>query len=364
MPNEHQLSRVSSEEVRPDDTGQRLDRWLAGRLAGPHPELSRARVQALIRDGQVSNGTETIREANHRVKSGEIYSLSVPDAEVGDVAAEEIALQVVYEDDAVIVIDKPPGMVVHPAAGHASGTLVNALLAHCGESLSGIGGVRRPGIVHRLDKDTSGLLVVAKSDAAHKSLSEQFKSHGADGRLRRVYRALVWGVLDRPAGMIDAPLTRSSANRKKISITRSSIGRHAVTHYRVIETFDGADKKGVASLLELQLETGRTHQIRVHLAHIGHPVLGDQVYGTGFKTQVSLLTERANAALDALGRQALHAAELEFEHPVNLEQLAFESVIPLDIQTVVDALRVSVLAPKNSVPAKERPLKRRPRTAR
>ncbi len=364
VPNENQVSRVNSEEVQPDDTGQRLDRWLAGRLAGPHPELSRARVQALIRDGQVSNGAETIREPNHRVKPGEIYSLSVPDAEDGDVVAEEIALQVVYEDEAVIVIDKPPGMVVHPAAGHASGTLVNALLAHCGESLSGIGGVRRPGIVHRLDKDTSGLLVVAKSDAAHKSLSEQFKSHGADGRLRRVYRALVWGVLDRPAGTIDAPLTRSSANRKKISITRSSIGRHAITHYRVIETFDGADKKGVASLLELQLETGRTHQIRVHLAHIGHPVLGDQVYGTGFKTQVSLLTERAKEALLSLGRQALHAAELEFEHPVSLEQLAFESDIPPDIQSVVDALRAPVVAPKKTRTGKGTSVAKKPKTAK
>ncbi len=364
VPNENQVSRVNSEEVQPDDTGQRLDRWLAGRLAGPHPELSRARVQALIRDGQVSNGAETIREPNHRVKPGEIYSLSVPDAEDGDVVAEEIALQVVYEDEAVIVIDKPPGMVVHPAAGHASGTLVNALLAHCGESLSGIGGVRRPGIVHRLDKDTSGLLVVAKSDAAHKSLSEQFKSHGADGRLRRVYRALVWGVLDRPAGTIDAPLTRSSANRKKISITRSSIGRHAITHYRVIETFDGADKKGVASLLELQLETGRTHQIRVHLAHIGHPVLGDQVYGTGFKTQVSLLTERAKEALLSLGRQALHAAELEFEHPVSLEQLAFEGEIPLDIQSVIDALRTPVVAPKKARTGKGTSVAKKPKTAK
>ncbi len=342
------MSRVIAEEVQPDDSGQRLDRWLAGRLAGPHPELSRARVQSLIRDGQVSNGAATIREANHRVKSGETYEVSVPAAEDTDVVAEDIALDVVYEDSDVIVIDKPPGMVVHPAAGHASGTLVNALLAHCGESLSGIGGVKRPGIVHRLDKDTSGLLVVAKSDAAHKSLSEQFKSHGADGRLRRVYRALVWGVLDQPAGTIDAPLTRSSANRKKISITRSSIGRHAVTHYRVVEVFDGAGKKGVVSLLELQLETGRTHQIRVHLAHIGHPVLGDQVYGTGFKTQVSLLTERAKDALEALGRQALHAAELEFEHPESLEQMSFESEIPLDIQNVIEALRALGGSPKKS----------------
>ncbi len=363
MPNANQLTRVNSVEVQPDDTGQRLDRWLAGRLAGPHPELSRARVQALIRDGQVSNGAVTIREANHRVKLGEIYSLSVPDAEHGDVVAEQIALQVVYEDDAVIVIDKPPGMVVHPAAGHASGTLVNALLAHCGESLSGIGGVKRPGIVHRLDKDTSGLLVVAKSDVAHKSLSEQFKSHGADGRLRRVYRALVWGALDRPAGTIDVPLTRSSANRKKISVTRSSIGRHAVTHYRVIETFDGADRKDVVSLLELQLETGRTHQIRVHLAHIGHPVLGDQVYGTGFKTQVSLLTQRAKEALEALGRQALHAAELDFEHPASSQQMAFACEIPLDIQSVVDALRAPVLVPKKTRTRKRAAVAKKAKTA-
>ena len=352
MPTTTESSETIAHEVPPSDAGQRLDRWLAVKLAELHPELSRARLQTLIREGQVSNGRETIRDVSYRVKSGETYFVAVPEAEDTDVVAEAIALVVVYEDADVIVIDKPPGMVVHPAAGHASGTLVNALLAHCGESLSGIGGVKRPGIVHRLDKDTSGLLVVAKTDAAHKSLSEQFKSHGTDGRLRRVYRALVWGVLDRPAGTIDAPLTRSSANRKKISVTRSVIGRHAVTHYRVIETFDGADKKGVASHLELQLETGRTHQIRVHLAHIGHPVLGDQVYGTGFKTQATLLTEPAKLALDALGRQALHAAELEFEHPENLEQLAFVSEIPIDIQNVIAALRAPAAVVKRHRVAK------------
>ncbi len=205
---------------------------------------------------------------------------------------------------------------------------------------------------------------MAKTDAAHKSLSEQFKSHGADGRLRRVYRALVWGVLDRPAGTIDAPLTRSAANRKKISITRSAIGRRAVTHYRVLETFDGAEKKGVASLLELQLETGRTHQIRVHLAHIGHPVLGDQVYGTGYKTQTSLLTQRAKEALDALGRQALHAAELEFEHPGSLEQLAFVCEIPVDIQNVIDALRAPLVAPKKARTAKGAAAAKKTKTAK
>ena len=348
MPTKTGSSELIAHEVPLGDAGQRLDRWLAAKLVERHPELSRARVQTLIREGQVRTGPETIRDVSHRVKPGEAYFIIVPEAENTDVAAEPIALDVVYEDSSVIVIDKPPGMVVHPAAGHASGTLVNALLAHCGESLSGVGGVKRPGIVHRLDKDTSGLLVVAKTDAAHKSLSEQFKSHGADGRLRRVYRALVWGVLDRPAGTIDAPLTRSAANRKKISITRSVAGRRAVTHYRVAETFDGTEKKGAVSLLELELETGRTHQIRVHLAHIGHPVLGDQVYGTGFKTQATLLTKRAKDALDALGRQALHAAALEFEHPENLEKLAFQSEIPHDIQRVIEALRAPVAVPKKS----------------
>ncbi len=355
---------IIAREVQHDDAGQRLDRWLASKLADLHPELSRARVQTLIREGQVSDGAETIRDVSHRVKSGDIYNVAVPEAANTDVVAEVIALTVIHEDSDVIVIDKPAGMVVHPAAGHASGTLVNALLAHCGESLSGIGGVKRPGIVHRLDKDTSGLLVVAKTDAAHQSLSEQFKSHGADGRLRRVYRALVWGVLDRPAGTIDAPLTRSAANRKKISITRSVAGRRAVTHYRVLEVFDGLEKKGAATLLELQLETGRTHQIRVHLAHIGHPVLGDQVYGTGFKTQASLLTERAKEALEALGRQALHAAELEFEHPENHEQLAFLSEIPLDIQNVIDALRAPVAAPKKSRADKGAAVAKKTKTAK
>ena len=361
MPTKIKSSEVIAREVQHEDAGQRLDRWLAAKLADHQPELSRARVQSLIREGHVSDGHRTISDVSHRVKSGETFQVALPEAEDTDVIAESIALDVVYEDSDVIVIDKPAGMVVHPAAGHASGTLVNALLAHCGESLSGIGGVKRPGIVHRLDKDTSGLLVVAKADKAHKSLSEQFKSHGADGRLRRVYNALVWGVLDRPAGTIDAPLTRSAANRKKISITRSAIGRRAVTHYRVLETFDGADKKGVASLLELQLETGRTHQIRVHLAHIGHPVLGDQVYGTGFKTQASLLTKRAKEALVALGRQALHAAELEFEHPESLEQRAFQSEIPLDIQNVIDALRTPASVPKKSRGAKSAPSSKKPK---
>lgn len=321
--------------VSTQEAGQRLDRWLVSRLEG----MSRARVQALIAEGAVTRGRATIGEANQRVKPEEVYDVCVPPPADLDVAAEAMELAVVYEDADVIVIDKPAGLVVHPGAGHASGTLVNALMAHCGKSLSGIGGVMRPGIVHRLDKDTSGLLVVAKNDVAHQSLSEQFKSHGADGRLQRIYRALVWGVPPLPQGTIDAPLTRSATNRTKISIAKGAAGRHAVTHYRLLETFPGSAGKPAVSLLELQLETGRTHQIRVHLAHIGHPVLADPVYGAGFKTRVTTLTDRGRAAVEALGRQVLHAAGLGFAHPRSGRQLAFESDFPKDIQNVISALQ-------------------------
>ena len=202
-------------------------------------------------------------------------------------------LVVVYEDAHLIVIDKPAGLAVHPGPGHATGTLVNALIAHCGESLSGIGGVRRPGIVHRLDKDTTGLLVVAKTDKAHAGLAEQFAAHGADGRLERRYRALAWGAPERPRGAIDAALARSNANRTKIAVVAEAAGRHAVTRYTVLETYgSGAAKKPIASLLELELETGRTHQIRVHLAHVGHPLLGDMTYGAGFKASARNLSAR------------------------------------------------------------------------
>jgi 23S rRNA pseudouridine1911/1915/1917 synthase len=266
-----------------EDSGLRLDRLLAKALAG----LSRVRVQALIRDGQVTLGGRTIGDANIRVKPGETFAVAVPLPVADKVEGEAMALTVVYEDGDVIVIDKPAGLVVHPAAGHATGTLVNALIAHCGQSLSGIGGVKRPGIVHRLDKDTSGLLVVAKNDAAHHHLSEQFKSHGLDGRLHRSYLALVWGQMPLPNGTMDFPLARSLANRTKIGVSRRAGGRHAVTHYEVQRVLPGARDTGTVSLVRLQLETGRTHQIRVHLSHIGHPVLGDPVYGTGFKTRIA-----------------------------------------------------------------------------
>jgi 23S rRNA pseudouridine1911/1915/1917 synthase len=316
------------------DAGVRLDKLLAQRI----DTLSRARIQALIRAGNVAGaGGATLGDGSYRVKPGEAFAVSVPEPEPAEPAGEAIALDVVYEDDDLIVIDKPAHLVVHPAPGHESGTLVNALIAHCGESLSGIGGVKRPGIVHRLDKGTSGLLVVAKNDAAHRGLSEQFAAHGTDGRMQRAYLALVWGKPLRPRGVIDARLARSQSNRTKIAVTRGDGGRHAVTHYEVLDTFHTA--AGEVSLLRLVLETGRTHQIRVHLAHVAHPVLGDTTYASGFKAKAAKLDEPARAALAALDRQALHAAELGFEHPITGKSLQFERPLPPDMQHLLDALR-------------------------
>jgi 23S rRNA pseudouridine1911/1915/1917 synthase len=335
-------------EITEAEAGQRLDRALGSHIA----ELSRARLQALIKQGRVRGARGTIEEPGLRVKPGERYVVAVPPPEPAAPQAEYTSLAIAHEDGDLIVVDKPAGMVVHPAPGHAGGTLVNALIAHCGESLSGIGGVRRPGIVHRLDKDTSGLLVVAKSDVAHRGLSEQFAAHGSDGRLSRRYVALVWGALDRPRGAIDAPIARSRHNRTRMAVSRASDARHAVTHYAVLETFRDENGVPVASLIELELETGRTHQIRVHLAHSGHPVMGDPVYGSSFKSSARRLGETAQAALARLGRQALHAAGLGFEHPVTGKRLNFESPLPADFSAVLDALRGSTA--KKPAPPKKR----------
>jgi 23S rRNA pseudouridine1911/1915/1917 synthase len=319
------------------EAGQRLDRLLSCRLA----TLSRARLQALIRAGHVLRLGTPVTDVGHRVKPGEVYAVRVPPAAPAAPRGEAMPLAIAYEDKDLIVIDKPAGLAVHPGPGHATGTLVNALIAHCGDSLSGIGGVKRPGIVHRLDKDTTGLLVVAKSDRAHQGLAEQFAAHGADGRLLRGYRAIVWSAPERSRGVIEARLGRSPANRTKIAVVGGEGGRHAVTHYDVLETFRAGGRRGetVASLLRLTLETGRTHQVRVHLAHIGHPLLGDMTYGAGFKASARKLGGRAQAALAALGRQALHAAELAFEHPVTGKRLAFELPLPADMAAVAAALR-------------------------
>jgi 23S rRNA pseudouridine1911/1915/1917 synthase len=318
-------------DVAPAEAGERLDRFLQHRF----PQTSRARFQALIANGCVAVEGAAATEARRKMKAGEHVAVSVPPAVAAEPLPETIPLAIVHEDDALIVIDKPAGLVVHPAAGHETGTLVNALIAHCGESLSGIGGVRRPGIVHRLDKDTSGLLVVAKTDEAHKGLSDQFAAHGRDGRLERAYLAVVWGAPERRRGTIDAPIGRHGTTREKMSITRRAGAREAVTHYEVEKSYGSP---AYASLIRCRLETGRTHQIRVHMAHIGHPLLGDETYGKGFKASMSKLPDEARTALEALGRQALHAAVLGFEHPVTGEPLHFESDPPEDLARLIAAL--------------------------
>ena len=311
-----------------EQAGQRLDRVLAGASA-----LSRTRLKALILDGAVTIGARTIRDPGYRVNAGESIAVTVPEAEPAEPGGESIPLNIVHEDDEIIVIDKPAGLVVHPAPGHATGTLVNALIAHCGDSLSGIGGVKRPGIVHRLDKDTTGLMVVAKTDAAHQSLAAQFADHGRTGPLRRGYLAFVWGAPARQKGTIEAPIDRHPKSRDRMAVRAK--GRAAITHWQVLERFGGKDgKKGdkpVASLIECRLETGRTHQIRVHLAHAGHPVLGDATYGPGFKTKAARLPEAARQALDGLGRQALHAYLLAVQHPKSGQKLEFRSELPADL---------------------------------
>ncbi|NBN65223.1 RluA family pseudouridine synthase [Microvirga tunisiensis] len=318
----------------PDDAGKRLDAVLAAHLEG----LSRNRLQALIKAGEVSVNERTVTEPKHKVHEGDTLALTLPEPEDPEPKGENIPLDIVYEDDALIVIDKPAGLVVHPGAGNWTGTLVNALIHHCGDSLSGIGGVRRPGIVHRLDKDTSGLLVVAKTDVAHQGLSEQFADHGRTGPLERSYQALVWGAPSGLRGTIDANLARSEANRQKINVVRSG-GRHAVTHWQVQERFGPADQPPLAALVECMLETGRTHQIRVHMAHIGLPLIGDHVYGAGFKTKANPLPEPLRSTVTTFPRQALHAGLLAFEHPVTGETMTFESPVPEDFKALLEALR-------------------------
>jgi 23S rRNA pseudouridine1911/1915/1917 synthase len=315
---------------------ERLDRVLARLQA----DLSRSRLQALIRDGQVAVDDTPVLDPNRKVAGGVRITLTVPPPVPAEPAGEAIDLTIVYEDDDVIVIDKPPGLVVHPAAGHDSGTLVNALIAHCGESLSGIGGVRRPGIVHRLDKDTSGLLVVAKNDLAHQALAAQFADHGRTGPLERAYLAILWGVPERRRGTVEAALARSTHNRERIVVVGEDRGRYAITHYEVLEGLPPANP--IANLVRCELETGRTHQIRVHMAHLGHPLLGDATYGSGFKTKANRLSEPQREALNALKRQALHAAILGFEHPRSGEFMRFESPLPVGMAALLQALRVAI----------------------
>jgi 23S rRNA pseudouridine1911/1915/1917 synthase len=301
----------------PDHAGWRLDRALAATV----PTLSRERLKALIRGGAL---TPLVRDPAIKVHGGESFQLAVPEPEPAHNEAQDIPLTVTFEDQHLLVVDKPAGLVVHPAAGNRDRTLVNALLHHCGASLSGIGGVARPGIVHRIDKDTSGLLVIAKTDVAHEGLARQFAAHSIDRR----YLAIVDGVPKTAGGTIDAPLARSSANRKKMAIVAEGRGKRAVTHWKRLELLRDA------ALVECRLETGRTHQVRVHMASIAHPLLGDPFYGGSGKTHRKLLAELG------FQRQALHAAELGFIHPVTKHRLSFASGMPPDMQELFSALGV------------------------
>jgi 23S rRNA pseudouridine1911/1915/1917 synthase len=316
-----------------EDAGTRLDKALAMRI----PELSRERVKALIGGGALTLDGRIETDGARKLRGGESAQILLPDLTPATPKPEAIPLTILFEDEHLIVIDKPAGMVVHPSNGHERGTLVNALLHHCGASLSGINGVLRPGIVHRLDKDTSGVMVVAKGDKAHKHLAAQFADHGRTGDLERRYRAIAWGGLPRKSGTIDAAIARSTQNRERMVVSRSSDARMAITHYEVLD--EAAEGKGaIASLVACRLETGRTHQIRVHLGHIGHPLLGDPLYASGFRTREAHLPETVRAALAALNRQALHAELLAFEHPATGEVMTFETEPPGDFAALEKVL--------------------------
>ena len=318
------LSKINLEPVLEEESGLRLDLFLSKRCE----DLSRSRIQQLLKEGHVIKENSDLKlTAKTAVKSGDQFSIHVPEAEDLDIIAEDIPLEILYEDNDLIVINKPAGMVVHPAPGHSKGTLVNALLSHCAESLSGIGGIKRPGIVHRLDKDTSGLIVIAKNDDAHHKLSAQFSKRD----LSRVYYALVWGVPSPQIGQIETQMGRHKTDRMRMAVLKSG-GKEAITDYEVVKNF-----KNQASLIECHLQTGRTHQIRVHMSHIGTPLVGDPTYNAN-RRPLTVPIADVTKILNAFPRQALHAAELHFIHPSTKEEMSFESDLPEDFRQLLDDL--------------------------
>lgn len=314
-------SQIIDVALRADHAGWRLDRALADSL----PTLSRERLKALVKSGALETGGRPFCDPATKVSGTEQFRLAVPAPEPAHNEAQDIPLAIMFEDEHLLVVDKPAGLVVHPAAGNRDRTLVNALLHHCRGQLSGIGGVARPGIVHRIDKDTSGLLVVAKTDRAHEGLARQFAAHSIDRR----YLAVVAGTPTLLEGSVDAPLARSSSDRKKIAVVKDGRGKRAVTHWRVVSKWRDA------TLVECRLETGRTHQVRVHMASIGHPLLGDPVYGRSPHQRIREMLHALN-----FRRQALHAAVLGFTHPITGSKLSFESPVPDDMQELFNALGV------------------------
>jgi len=311
-------------EISAEQAGERIDRA----LAAARPELSRSRIKALIEQGHLRLAGATIEDPSLRVKPGQVFELTLPAASPAKPHGQSIALDVIYEDDDLIVIDKPAGMVVHPAPGNPEGTLVNALIAHCGDSLSGIGGERRPGIVHRIDKETSGLLVAAKNDAAHQALSAAFAAHA----IERAYLCLVWGVPSPATGSITGNIGRDPKDRKRMAVVTRG-GKPAHTNYRVLRAFGLG-----AALVECRLKTGRTHQIRVHMAKIGHPLIGDPTYGKATQARRGRLAPAARAAAERFPRQALHATLLGFVHPRTGEFLSWQSESPPDFKALEQAL--------------------------
>lgn len=315
----------TSKMVNKDYKGLRIDKFLTLSF----PEMSRSQVQRLIKEGNVSCDDDIIADNSFKVRLEDSYQVFVPEAVEADPEPENIPLNVVYEDEDLIVVNKPAGMTVHPAPGSYNGTLVNALLYHCRDNLSGVGGVKRPGIVHRIDKDTSGLIVVAKNDMAHRSLSEQFFDHS----IERTYYAVVYGQPNPLSGRVEANLGRSPYDRKKMAVVGSG-GKHAVTNYKTIECFGG-----VASFVQCRLETGRTHQIRVHMASLGCNLIGDQLYPKAKKTTIKGLGEDIKTYINSFPRQALHATTLGFKHPKTLEFVSFDSDFPEDFQMLLGALK-------------------------
>ncbi|MBF0356527.1 MAG: RluA family pseudouridine synthase [Alphaproteobacteria bacterium] len=318
-----ETTRITLPATSLEESGVRLDKWLAQAV----PALSRSRLKALITTGQVSQDGLTITDPSAVVKPGVAFSIDLPEPEPARPQGQPIALDVRYEDDHLIIVNKPAGLVVHPAPGNLDQTLVNALIAHCGDSLSGIGGVKRPGIVHRLDKETSGLLVAAKTDAAHRGLARLFATHD----IERAYRALIWGVPIPPIGKFSGDIGRDPKHRTRMAVVPEGRGRSALTRYKVLKSW-----KGAVSLIDCRLETGRTHQIRVHFAHAGHALVGDPVYGGKTRgVRLKNLSDENRLQLQAFPRQALHAFQLGFVHPVDGNYLKFDAPLPQDFNELI-----------------------------
>ena len=326
------MENIITHKVKKELSEIRLDQFLKKNII----HLSRTRIKKLIVDGFLKVNNRIIMDPSYNVRENDICILEIPEAIKAKPIGEKIDLEIIYEDNDLIVINKQKGLVVHPAPGNPNKTLVNALINHCGNSLSGIGGEKRPGIVHRLDKDTSGLLVVAKNDRSHNGLASQFKNHGKDGKLIRAYKALIWGIPTFSSGKISTFIGRSDRNRKKMMVINNEKykSKEAITNWKVL----GKNNENNITLIECKLETGRTHQIRVHLDYISHPILGDPLYGQGYKTRINKLEPNIKFLVEKHGNtQALHAYKLGFKHPITNENLIFETDPPENMKKIIES---------------------------